>query len=191
MCVLIVGSSHVRRFETYMRVDRDSDFTIANCPAVHYHGISGGRVCRPDHLQILKSKIRQLRPQHLIVHIGGNDLDTPVTRSSDDIHIFVLRLITFLSLCQRSYHIKDVTVLQLCSRNSTRHVPIDKYNTYVQLANRSLKEHLSTISNITYWKLGGMKNGTFLGNDGVHFSQSGFKKYFRAIRGAILYCLAN
>ena len=187
MAVLIIGSSHVWRFEQFMRDHMDGDFKIRGCPNIAYHGISDGRISNKSHLDSFMQKIDRIQPQHLIVHIGGNDLDTQENLELQEVEVIIFRLLAFLTMCKNRYNIASVTVLQLCFRSCTGHVPVEIYNNLVTSANQLLKENLDGLTNICYWKLGGMQDGPFLDQHGVHFSPTGFRKYFRAIRGAIMF----
>lgn len=78
MSTLIVGDSHVRRFRAFLGAHRSaySVFNIYELKEMNYFGISGGLVSNSHHISLLTSAVRRFRPQHLIVFIGGNDLDS-------------------------------------------------------------------------------------------------------------------
>ena len=75
MKLVVVGSSHVRRLGTFI-YNRPAlhNFNLMNCE-VKCLGIGGGKVSNSDHVQTILSFIEKNRPEHVIVHIGGNDLD--------------------------------------------------------------------------------------------------------------------
>lgn len=182
MATLIMGSSHVRRFEDYVKLEKLERFNMADCPPVHYTGIGGAQIFREDHIYRLRHAISQYSPSHCIVHIGGNDLDSAVAAEE-----IILRLVTFLSMWQNVHSIGHITVLQLLPRLTTRVISPVVYNQKVIEANQILKEQLQTLPNMSYWKLKGMKGAdNTLCDDGVHFSVVGQSKYYRNIRAAML-----
>lgn len=182
MTVLMVGSSHVRRFEQFVCQQGVRDFNIDQCPPVHFLGISGGRVDQQQHLFRFWHEVQTLRPRHLIVHIGGNDLD-----STTAVEETILKLLTFLTMCRNTFNIAHITVLQLLPRDNTRTIPVPEYVTKVRCANIFLKDQSKSMDVIDYWNLRGMKEGLdTLCADGVHFSENGQWKYLKNIRAAIL-----
>lgn len=182
MSVFIMGSSHVKRFEQYVHRTSLSDFQIDGCPSVKFLGISGGRVTEQQHLFRFWYEMDQSRPSHVICHIGGTDMDSDALPEE-----IILRLLSFLSMCQNQFSIKTITVLQLLPRLNTRTIPVSDYVSKVRTANQILKEQVSQLPHFQYWNLKGMKEGQdTLSADGVHFSDHGHWKYFKNIRAAIL-----
>ena len=55
------------------------------------------------------------------------------------------------------------------------------------MTNRLLKQELSQVNNIHYWKLKGLKHAENLFKDGVHLTDQSQKKFYRSIRGAIIH----
>lgn len=77
MTILCVGDSHVKRFGAFIDSQASADvFKIADLPQVNFFGISGGAVTNPRHLRTILAVIDEHRPTCLIVHMGGNDLDS-------------------------------------------------------------------------------------------------------------------
>lgn len=91
-----IGDSHVRRLKYYLDVYNSSAtaYDIAGLYFVNYFGISGGSVSCDHHLGLLIRVGRQHRPQHLIVCLGGNDLD--VADWDWRAECVVAKLVTFL-----------------------------------------------------------------------------------------------
>lgn len=114
MTTLCVGDSHVRRLERSIDARQPSSVTygIANLEQVDYYGISGGLVSNNRHLCILTDAMRRYRPRHIIVFIGGNDLDS--RDANFDVECVVTRLVAFLTQLERRFHLQSVSVLSLC-----------------------------------------------------------------------------
>jgi len=75
MSVLIAGSSHVRRSQDYVEARHPfKNFVIDNIN-VEFYGIGGGRVMNSVHTSQINLKIQSSQPDHVVLHIGGNDLD--------------------------------------------------------------------------------------------------------------------
>lgn len=189
MNVLIIGSSHVRRLEQFLRA---KDLAGLNLPDVFvkFYGISGALLSNQAHLDRFESYIRNFRPTIVYVQLGGNDLDSD--KSDNPLAEEVgLRLINILRMWQRRYGIGYVVMGQLLCRNSTRHVPAELYNSLVSETNRTLQAELSAVNDVIYWKLKGCKHSqaNILSSDGVHLNPLGNYKLYRNIRGAIFVCL--
>lgn len=123
MRTLLVGDSHVRRFENYVKGSlRNDTFIISDLGIFDFCGISGGSIANHAHTRAIISAVRNTRPQHgivnlrgntrpqhVIVNLRGNDLD-----SSEDIECIIYRLVSFASLLKRQFHICTVVILVLC-----------------------------------------------------------------------------
>lgn len=187
--VLIIGSSHVNRLQNYVRSQPACrNFNFVHDPVVHFRGISGGRISDGSHCRQWEHAIENVRPEHLIVHVGGNDLDSCVFYESEaELNDLVLRLVLMSHTFQRRYSISSVTILQLMPRTKTHNLPVLHYNNTVHRFNILLRETLSSNNNLRYWKIRGIKNSPYeLLCDGVHFNREGFIRYYRSIRGAII-----
>ena len=184
--ILIMGSSHINRFEHYIQ-NRPAlnNLNIQGNVTINYFGISGGQVLKSDHCQQWETAMQLYQPEHLVVQIGGNDLDS-ADQSVAKTEEIIYRLVSLLQLFKSRYNVRHVTILQFINRTSTRNTSPNIYNQTVIQANRLLKTILINNPNIHYWNLRGVKNSyanIFL--DGVHFNNHGNFKYFRNIRGAI------
>lgn len=192
MKILILGSSHVNRFQDFIVENNLQDFNISSLSdMIHYYGIPGGRVENKHHVQLLERAVAKYKPDGLIVQIGGNDIDR---RDADETYVrcTVFRLTNICRLWQKRYSIHQVFINQFLPRNRTRHIDGDFYNILVKFANQTLKDDVHSDTPIIYWKLKGFTNpraNVLL--DGVHMNNAGFQKYFRHIRGAILHCLSD
>ena len=105
----------------------------------------------------------------------------------EDVEEIILRWINILHLFSRRYSVK-IAVCQLLFRERTRHIGPILYNNFVLKTNRLLKAELAKLDNITYWNLKGLKdNHQGICWDDVHLNwRSGYPKYYKNIRGAIL-----
>lgn len=134
-------------------------------------------------------------PDHIIVHIGGNDLDHKGI-GIDDLEVLVRKLVLFSNLCISKFSHKTVTcsILQLLPRLKVRaEISHEIYNANVIIANQLLKNELKKYSNIRYWNISGVKNpeeNIFV--DGVHLNKTaGLPKYYRNVRGAMIQALTR
>lgn len=186
MSTLIVGDSHVKRLKTFLGSRRSANFVfnIYELKEVNYFGISGGLVNNGHHLSLITSAVRRCRPQHLIVFIGGNDLDSSELDFS--LECIVSKLTANVTQLKRCFHLKSVTVLSFLPREVTRNIDCLIYNQRVKKANRLLKQFCACHT-VTFWKLRGFAESQKpILCDGVHLNDLGFHKLFRQIRGVLL-----
>ena len=189
--VLFLGSSHIRRFENYMKDNHKGDFdlTYDGKVNVYFHGISGGKVSNAVHTRMLTSTVQHCKPDIIFVQIGGNDVDQH-DMDEDGVKTLILRLVNICELWTVRHNVKYVVIGQFLFRTRTRHINPDRYNEFVLLANRTLKADLAGRKHIKLWAHKGLKNPvTACLADGVHLNQTGFYKLYRSTRGAILHCL--
>ena len=188
MTSLCFGDSHINRLKAFVRKSPSSDvYNISSLRDVNYYGVSGGRVSKKEHLTLFNSAIRRFRPTHVIVLIGGNDLDS--AEPDFDVHCVVFKLVTFLTQIKKLYDLKSVTVLSIFHRTCIRHVPLHIFNQRLQLANQMLKEQC-VIHCITFWKLRGFAESQKpILCDGVHLNTHGQYKLLRQLRGVFLHHL--
>jgi lysophospholipase L1-like esterase len=182
--MLCIGSSHIRRFSEFINPGRPSHevFDIQGLPQVHFHGISGARVGNPRHLREFSSVVRNLKPAHLIVHLGGNDLDSV----QNNIEATIYGLLAFTSQLTNQHNLRSVTIIRLMLRQRTRYTSVAAYNARVIDANVLLKEQCRS-SGMIYWRLKGFTNSNDnILLDGVHLNSLGMRKYFRQLRGIIM-----
>lgn len=86
-----IGDSHVKRLK-YLDVYNSSAaaYDIAGLCFVNYFGISGGSISCDHHLGLLIRVVRQHRPQHLIVCLGGNYLDVAIGTGEQNVLLLSL-----------------------------------------------------------------------------------------------------
>lgn len=162
-----MGSSHVNKLERYIREGPGLQFDERNNPEVVFYGISGGRINKNNHCLDWESKIIEVKPDFLVFHAGGNDLDTAFSAQTQDqynqqvdtlVDNTILRLTNFLNTMRLRYNIKHILVLQLTFRTNTREVSHQIYNDIVIQYNRTLKETLQTQQHLQYWKIRNIMN---------------------------------
>lgn len=91
-------------------------YNVDSLSEVLYHVISGGRVSNHRHLVSLTFAVSRIRPSHVIVMMGSNDLD-----SADpyfNVECLVFRLIAFLTQLRNTNILVSITVLshdQICA----------------------------------------------------------------------------
>lgn len=94
MSVLVLGDSHIRRLEQFVKRRHPSNpFNLQGYVApIRFHGISGGRITNRLHIQTFESLLRQFHPARVILHISGNDLDV-ANLNLDTVKVVIHRLI--------------------------------------------------------------------------------------------------
>lgn len=191
MACLLIGSSHIERLRIFL--PEDNPFQLSDNALVHFHGISGGRILRSDHVQSYETEVRRIRPSRIIMQIGGNDLDSKEVKGEsgvpdlDHVVLVISKIAALARLFISRYHVNNVIVCQFLFRETTRHVEVDRYNLMVLEANRLLKEMLKSDRQVHYWNLKGLKKAENLFVDGVHLSPISQVKYYRNIRGAVIH----
>lgn len=187
MRTLLVVDSHVRRFENYVKGSLGNDtFNISDLGKFDFCGISGGSIANHAHTRAIISDVRNTRPQHVIVNLRGNDLD-----SSDDIECIIARLVSFASLLKRLFYICTVVNLSFMHRSQTRNINITSYNSRVDAANQLLKSYVPK-GGMLFWKLKVFTNSVNnIFSDGVHLNYLGQYQLYRQIRGILLLFTRN
>lgn len=183
MTILCVGDSHVKRFGAFIdRQDSADVFKIEDFPQVNFFGISGGAVTNPRHLRTILAVIQEHRPSCLVVHMGGNDLDSR-GNATDNV---VFGLTAFLTQIRVQFNIPRKTVMRFMPRDRTRNIDPQTYNERVVLANTKLKSQCQQFG-LVYWRMEGFTNSREqIVTDDVHLNSLGMRKYFRQLRGIFL-----
>lgn len=131
MTSLVIGDSHVNRLRQLIEPNRSSAdvFNIQELSTAEYFGISGGVVSNNEHLRKFSAIVSQNQPRHLIVILGGNDLDSP-----DSVECVLNKLMAFLTQLKALFHIKSVTILSLFRRERRRHLLSDTWTSVLEIA---------------------------------------------------------
>ena len=155
---LIAGSSHVRRLQQFI-LNRPSldNFALIDGPEIHFYGIRGGQISRSNDLSNISSKIQEIQPKHLILHIGENDLDNN-NISKEDANELSLKLVLFANTVGSRFSLYSVTICHLLPRERTRNIKCDIYKELIKEANKALKCEIKNNSGLRYWQIFGVKN---------------------------------
>ena len=133
MSVLLLGSSHINRLKHYVN-KLQQKFNLDGNVIIKLSGINGGRIGNNDHCRRWETYIEQVKPMHIIVHIGGNDLDCPNYNNETGEEI-ISKLIVLFDIFRVRFHISHITFVQLLERHHTRHVPVQIYNNLIKYTN--------------------------------------------------------
>ena len=93
------------------------NFSLIDGPDIHLYGISGGQISRSNDLANISSKIQEIQPKHLILHIGENDLDNN-NISKEDASELSLKLVLFANTMRSRFSLYSVTICQLLPSSS-------------------------------------------------------------------------
>ena len=145
MSVLLLGSSHINRLKHYVNKLQQQEFNLDG-NIINLFGINGGRIGNNDHCRRWETYIEQVKPMHIIVHIGGNDLDCP-NCNNETAEEIILKNIALFGIFRVRFHINNITFVQPLERQHTRHVPVQIYNNLVKYANNFLKINVYIIGN--------------------------------------------
>ena len=145
MSVLLLGSSHMNRLKHYVNKLQQQEFNLDG-NIINLFGINGVRIGNNDHCRRWETYIEQVKPMHIIVHIGGNDLDCP-NCNNETAEEIILKIIALFDIFRVRFHINNITFVQPLERQHTRHVPVQIYNNLVKYANNFLKINVYIIGN--------------------------------------------
>lgn len=186
MYTLCIGDSHVKRLKPYLDVYNSSDtaYDIAGLCSVNYFGISGGSVSCDHNICLLTRVVRQHRPQHTIVCLGGNDLYVAYWDWSAE--CVVAKLVTFLMQLRNRFLLKTVTILSYIPRQRTRSIFPDLYKLRV-VEGKCLLQDFCKNHQLTFWKLRGFFDSKqHILCDSVHLNHYGYHKLLRQLREILL-----
>ena len=129
MSVLIAESSHVRRLNDYVEASQAfKNFDLHNIN-VEFYGIGGGQIMNSVHTSQINSKLQSSQPDHVVLYIGGNDLD--VTQVNEQYCVeLVLKLVLLAETFISRHILQSVAICELLPRQKTRHITVEKYNYY-------------------------------------------------------------
>jgi len=133
MSVLLLGSSHIHRLKHYVNKLQHQEFNL-DSNIIKLVGINGGRIGNNYHCRRWETYIEQVKPMHIIVHIGGNDLDCQ-NCNNETAEEIILKTTALFDIFPVRFHINHITFVQLLERQHTRHVPVQICNNLVKYAN--------------------------------------------------------
>lgn len=193
--VLILGDSHVFWSSRFVRSAGPSwpgvsvDFAVDGhgCRGPSFIGIRGGKIStmRDDDLW---DRISILNPGLVILHVGGNDVDSvglSPQRVGAQLVDFARELVEF--------GVSQVVICQLIKRAKWRHFSPEDGTTRVAVVNTFIQAECAGDHHISFWKHKGFwnpRNRIFM-RDGVHFNDLGNFKLYRSFRGALLWAASR
>ena len=192
--VSLVGHSFIRRLRDAIRHKADlaflDDFGLQN---VRLDFVCKGGWKILDIQDNLPSIITQ-SPNIVLLQCGTNDLC-----SLSDPHTVADTILGTAKMIRDASHAHTVVVCQILHRNKvdTRYLTsveeLTKFNNNVDKANAFLKAVSAGYEGIKFWKHKGLckKCDIFLCPDGVHLSAKGQFKYYKSLRGAVVYSIKH
>ena len=132
-------------------------------------------------------KVTDKSPEVIFVQMGGNDLtsDRDALKVADDL----LNMSRHLQMATGARH---VFIGKLFYREAGPHLhkaQVNKYNLKVRQVNHYLRVMTTEIREVTFWRHSGIEllNTQLTGPDGTHLTDRGMHKFYRSIRGAMLF----
>lgn len=188
--IVLLGDSHMNHFRHYLLKKSprlEQAFRLNEHQQVNIFGYSGGRLANTFMMNLFHTKVRILRPNYLILWLGGNDLDCVGDLTAEEV---AQHLMATASLFQGRYNLQHVYILQLMQRSCTRSVNTTLYNEKVKCVNEIVQEGTRSLQGVSYWKLRHFATlrQDLLKSDGVHLNDHGMKYIFHNVRGAIIRC---
>ena len=199
--ILFIGHSHVRNLKKYVnkpkiKPSRRNFRTVAR---VDFLGVGGKKI---DWLlsSAVANKISKFKPDAIFIMLADNDINEDST-PEEIAHRYIA---TVSSLKCRFAKVSNIMLGQLLPRYSRssqipkqmkKFVDHNKYNPIAHSANEIIKAEVSDIDYLSFFYSGFFfpckqlkydNNAKYFRPDGVHLSNRGHKKIFRAIRGSII-----
>jgi lysophospholipase L1-like esterase len=168
--VLVVGHSFINRLQRALGQIAGCNYNLEldpNSCVIEFYGISGGTLDRlaDDHRFV--DKLREFRPDIIVLQLGGNDLCNPTVRPE----VFACRLVEWSeSLLKQFSFLGKVIVCELFIREKPRHTSAETYEYKRTFVNHMLKDMLEVIPNLSFWRHLRLMNSplAILSEDGVH-----------------------
>lgn len=192
--VLLFGASHVRRLRDFCMSENIQNFNITTQRAmIETYGIGGMRLIvddtDPQHVQDKAFKshcnfINLIHPEVVVLQVGSNDISR--TCNSIERCAFTIYSSACYSLMAGA---TSVVLMQQFPR------ALDSYNVRARAVNERVEQLVNegvadgTWPNITFWKHAGLQYPEIevLDPQGTHLNISGNYRFYRSVRGAILY----
>ena len=182
---LIMGYSHIfwlQRFieSAWPRVSLNFAVEGHGC-CVHYIGVCGARLpsLRTDEQW---ERIYILRPQLVVLHVGGNDLDSLASPSPQQVGAQLVEFANELVVVGVSH----VVICQLIWCDSWRHFSTEVGAALVACVNDFVKAACEGCKQVSFWKHKGFWNSQSVVFRDDHINDLGNYKLYRSIRGIIL-----
>lgn len=200
--VMFIGHSHARNLGSYLAVRHLTHFRLFETPvSVQFLGQGGRRIewLMSDGIQ---NRVASFAPDQIILMIGDNDIT--VTESPEQVAYHLLAVAT--AMRNRFPSVKGVTITQLLPRYArtpvrahpypSRHIQWAPYNVKASQVNEILRTETESYPDISFLYTGfyfpDLKEVRYtqrrpsFSRDGVHLSDRGLHRQFRAFRGALM-----
>lgn len=186
MSVLLLGSSHVRHFDTYIRSHDKTNLTL-DFSQTHIMCLGKSGLCalhneRDKKLSGQMSHVETLVPDVLILHVGSNDMSTDQKAVTVIVNEIFIQAHLALSL-----GVKHVVISQQFKRDEG-----DNFNDRVVQYNILCSFKCAQDPHMTFWHHNGLwqpENGvkSVLKADGVHLNEAGNEKFFKSMKELAIY----
>lgn len=189
--VALIGSSYLRQLgddiQNGVSEEFLADFGLEQIDSTF---ICGGGWLLEDILHY-ENEIKAFKPQIIFLQIGGNDLSR-YGMKPETVADQLLQLASYLRSISGAHavlvgHItRRVLGKYLSSYAEQSEFELARYK-----ANQFLKMVAPDHAGVKFWKHRGMEDSQYdiLSSDGVHFNDLGQSRFYRSVRGAILYAL--
>ena len=115
-------------------------------------GLSLSGLCRPH----ITDRIKQIRPEVIVIQIGENDADR---RCSDGRSLTLARDI--LSVAQwlvDGFSVRHVVSMQLLHRARARNLPVESYNACIDRVNSEIRAGCASSCHCSFWQHKGLRH---------------------------------
>lgn len=181
MSILLLGSSHVRHLDTYIRSHNKANFTL-DYGQVHFMCLGKSGLCalhneKDKNLYRQMSHVETLVPDILIFHVGSNDLSTNQKSVTAIVKEIFVQAHLALSL-----GVKHIVISQQFKRDEG-----NNFNERVVQYNILCSIKCAQEPRMSFWHHNGLwqpENGvkSILKGDGVHLNEAGNEKFFKSMK---------
>ena len=187
-CVLVFGHSFVRRLNEFLvtRFGAYHNFNLFyNYSDVYTFGVGG--MTTSDALSRYIGVVAEFNPQVVFIQLGTNDLDS---------HRNSIRSIArnMAELCRRLQRagVRRILIGQVLPRQS-HGSRVHDFNTRVVSLNLELVRAVQSMNRVMLWQHRGFwfSQMNLMHDDGIHLNRRGNMRYYRSVRGGILFGLAS
>ncbi len=189
--VVIMGHSYVYWLQHFIENSAGAfpavtaDWTLSQhgFSAPVFFGVRGGTVAKINSGGIL-TQVKTSNPALVVIQLGGNDLDD-ISSQPARIGMDIFDMARSLSFQTNAI----VCICQVVRRQSWRNFSTSEGNRRVDLTNEFLRAVCDGCPRVMFWKHKGLWNTRInqFRADGVHLNNLGNFRFYRSLRGAIVY----
>ena len=189
--VLMLGDSFIKRLSYYVQgnIDRGC-LGLKDVIDLRWYGVPGATV---DHLVSspkVTNTISNFRPDVIILQVVSNDLC--IARSKADAWAVGYRIVQFAEQLLTHQSVRLVLILSSFHRTKpSGYTPdVKLYNQLVDQLYHYLYITTGDCPGVKFFTLGNkllVRFADFVGHDGIHLNPAGLRRYYRALRYAILH----